>query len=115
MFTDFELTGKNRCDNFSGISPMTKKEIYILPAISLATLAHAGTALGCAVCLSGADEAITQGYNASVLFLMATPYIVGSGIAAGLLFAYRRALRRRQQDEEKSIVQLAWNQEESSR
>ena len=86
-----------------------------MPVAALMILAQATRAIACAVCLSGADDAITGGYNASVLFLMATPYVVGSCIAAGLIFTYRRSLKRRQAAEEDSIVELPWKQEESSR
>jgi hypothetical protein len=88
----------------------------LLPTIAaIAMLAPAAEALACAVCLSGADDAITHGYNASVLFLMATPYAVGGCIAAGVIFAYRRASRRRGQADEDSANQMSWKQEESSR
>jgi hypothetical protein len=88
-----------------------------LMSLSAAVLlgGQAGRAISCAVCLGGADDAITEGYNASVLFLMATPYVVVACIAAGLFFTYRRAAKRRQEIEEESIVQLAWEQEESRR
>ena len=92
------------------------KKFFLIPAPSIVLLvAQAARAFACAVCLSGADDAITEGYNASVLFLLATPYAVGACIAAGLVFTYRRTLKRRQDPEEETIVQLAWKQEESSR
>ena len=92
---------------------MPKRILFALLAMSIVT--HAAQALGCAVCLSGADDAITHGYNASVLFLMATPYVVGGCIAAGLIFAYRRASARREQADESAPVPMAFKQEESSR
>jgi hypothetical protein len=94
---------------------MSKRFFLISPAIVVLLVAQAARAFACAVCLSGADDAITEGYNASVLFLLATPYAVGACIAAGLVFTYRQALKRRQNTEEETIVQLAWKQEESSR
>jgi hypothetical protein len=75
---------------------------------------HAARIFACAVCLSGDGEAVTEGYNASVLFLMATPYLVVASIAGGLVFAYRRALRRREEADEESHV-LSWKQEDGSR
>jgi hypothetical protein len=57
-----------------------------------------------------------DGYNASVLFLMVTPYLVVGTIVGGLFFTYRRALKRREQAEAaEPVVQLTWNQEESGR
>lgn len=87
----------------------------LFASLALPMMTPAAEALACAVCLSGSDDAITHGYNASVLFLMATPYVVGACIAAGVIFAYRRASGRREQDDEDSPVQLAYKQEESSR
>ena len=94
---------------------MPKRFFVIPPAIVVLFVAQAARVFACAVCLSGADDAITEGYNASVLFLLATPYAVGACIAVGLFFTYRRALKRRQNSEEEAINQLAWKQEESSR
>lgn len=61
----------------------------ILPAACLVllgpTLAHA-----CAVCLTGAgDDSVTEAFNMSVLFLMATPYAVVGGIVGCLIYVKR--------------------------
>ena len=93
---------------------MTTKRVFIVLASSAITLAQAASAVACAVCLSGADGGITEGYNASVLFLMATPYLVAASVALGLMIAYRRALKR-QREEENSVTHLELNQEENSR
>ena len=109
------LTVKNRYVCLRWHQPMLRLRKLTAPVMLVAGFfARSPLASACAVCLTGADGSATDAYNWSVLFLMATPYIVGSCIAVGLLFAYRRALKRRQQDEENSI-QLAWKQEESSR
>jgi hypothetical protein len=60
-----------------------------LPAVCLVllapTLAHA-----CAVCLTGAgDDSVTEAFNMSVLFLMATPYAVVGGIVSCLIYVKR--------------------------
>jgi hypothetical protein len=69
----------------------------------------------CAVCFGGDDSTI-EGYNASVLFLMSTPYLVLGSIVGALVFAYRRALKKRALEEAAEPgAQLAWNQEESGR
>ena len=86
----------------------------IASAIASALLTHAARSFACAVCLSGDGDAVTGGYNASVLFLLATPYLVVASIAGGLVFAYRRALRRREEADEESHV-LSWKQEDGSR
>ncbi len=67
----------------------------------------------CSVCLTGADDPTADAFNASVLFLMATPYVVVGSIAGGLIFIYRRALKRREHTERvQPIVHLTWHQEE---
>lgn len=62
-------------------------------------LAQAAQSWACAVCLTGNTDGSADGYNASVLFLMATPYLVVGAIAGGLIVTYRRAQKRRQQAE----------------
>jgi hypothetical protein len=73
--------------------------------------------MACTVCAGGASDTTIQGYNASVLFLMATPYLVMGSIFGGIIFTYRRALKKRAEMAaiEQPIVQLAWNQEEGRR
>ena len=52
-------------------------------------IAHA-----CSVCLTGANDPTADAFNASVLFLMATPYAVVGSIGGGLFYAYRRKLAK---------------------
>jgi hypothetical protein len=93
---------------------MHKKLFLISFAIATALLARAVRSWACAVCLGGSSDSVTDGYNASVLFLMATPYLVVASIVGGLIFTYRRALKRSQKAEEESLV-LAWKQEDNVR
>jgi hypothetical protein len=83
-------------------------------AITGALLARAAQSFACAVCLGGASDSVTDGYNASVLFLMATPYVVVASIVGGLILTYRRALKRNKKADEEALV-LSWKQEDSSR
>jgi hypothetical protein len=47
---------------------------------------------------------------------MSTPYLVVGSIAGGLIFTYRRALKRREKaEDEKPFAELAWKQEDSGR
>ena len=73
--------------------------------------------MACTVCAGGASDTTIEGYNASVLFLMATPYLVMGSILGGIVFTYRRALKKRAETAaiEQPIGQLAWNQEEGRR
>ena len=75
------------------------------------------SAMACTVCAGGASDTTIEGYNASVLFLMATPYLVMGSIVGGIIFTCRRALKKQREmaATEQPIVQLAWNQEEGRR
>jgi hypothetical protein len=95
---------------------MPIKKILISAASIAGSLAQAAQSLACSVCLTGSSDAAVDGYNASVLFLMATPYLVAGAIAAGLFFSHRRAVKRTKGlEEEQAMMQLTWNQEDSGR
>jgi hypothetical protein len=81
------------------------------------TLAGACLANACAVCVTGgANDPSADGYNWSVLFLMATPYVVAGSVAGWLVYAYRRAAAKGEQsDAAEPDGHLAWNQKESRR
>lgn len=84
--------------------------------MGLALLTKPAALWACSVCFGDADDPITAGFNASVLFLMATPYTVMLLIAGGVFFAYRRARRQQEQAESSEpVTPLVWNQEESGR
>ena len=84
--------------------------------MGLALLAKPAVLWACAVCFGDADDPITAGFNASVLFLMATPYTVMALIAGGVFLACRRARKQREQAESSEpAAPLVWNQEESGR
>jgi hypothetical protein len=69
----------------------------------------------CSVCIAGGDPA-ADAFNSSVLFLMATPYLVVGSIAGGLFYTYRRGLAKREQIETtERLVPLALNEKESGR
>jgi hypothetical protein len=66
----------------------------------------------CAVCLSGGDGAVADAYDWSVLFLMATPYLVMGSIAGYLVYAYRRGAAKKEQEVEpaEAPIHLALDQ-----
>jgi hypothetical protein len=68
------------------MTALMKKILPVACLVLLApTLAHA-----CAVCLTGAgDDSVTEAFNMSVLFLMATPYAVVGGIVSCLIYVKR--------------------------
>ena len=94
---------------------MKQKLILTLSAL-VASLGNSRIAQACAVCITGANDPTAEAFNASVLFLMATPYLVVGSIAGGLYFVYRRALVKSAQDEAAATaIPLVWNQEASER
>lgn len=70
-----------------------KQLYFVSTAVMIALIGHAGPLWACAVCVSGSDAG-ADGYNASVLFLMSTPYLVVGSIAGGLFLMVRRAAQR---------------------
>jgi chromate transport protein ChrA len=91
------------------------KTRWITPLFSgLTLIVNPLTIHACSVCITGANDSTADAFNWSVLFLMATPYLVVGSIAGGLFFAYRRAVTKREQAETpEPLVQLAWNDKES--
>ncbi len=51
----------------------------------------------CSVCVSGANDPTADAYGWSVLFLMATPYLVVGSIAGELFIVYRRGAAQQEQ------------------
>jgi hypothetical protein len=93
-----------------------KQKLFLALSALAAILYDSRIAWACAVCITGANDPTADAFNASVLFLMATPYLVVGSIAGGLYFVYRRAAVKREQDEAaETAVHLAWNQEASER
>ena len=74
--------------------------------------------LACAVCVSGAaDDPLTDAFNWSVLFLMATPYTVVGSVAGWLVYTHRRAAAKKNGGLKKKtpFLSLAWIYKESGR
>ena len=70
----------------------------------------------CAVCVSGAaDDPLTDAFNWSVLFLMATPYTVVGSVAGWLVYTHRRAAAKKNGGFKKKtpFLSLAWIHKES--
>jgi len=96
---------------------MLKRKILSisLPAGLAATFAPT-LACACAVCLTGDGDPTANAFNWSVLFLMATPYAVVGSIAGWLVYSYRRAAAKRDQDHAtESPLHLALSEKESGR
>jgi hypothetical protein len=91
-----------------------KQKLFLVLSALAAILYGSRIARACAVCITGANDPTADAYNASVLFLMATPYLVVGSIAGGLYFVYRRALVKSARDQAAAAaIPLVWNQETS--
>jgi hypothetical protein len=94
---------------------MTALMKKILPLACLALLAPR-LAYACAVCLTGAgDDSVTEAFNMSVLFLMATPYAVVGGIVSCLIYVKRgKAADVKTEPDSEPAMPLATIQKESA-
>jgi hypothetical protein len=93
------------------------RRIAVFLALVGPLLAHGGLLYACAVCLTGADGAVADAYDWSVLFLMAMPYLVVGSIAGGLAYIYHRAAVKKDKQTgcDAAPLRMAWNQEEKQR
>jgi len=96
---------------------MKVEKIAASIALAWALLVHSPLLYACAVCLTGADGAVADAYDWSVLFLMTTPYLVVGSIAGCLVYAYRRAAANQSNDgaADQAPLHMAWNKKESGR
>ena len=85
------LTEKSRYASLPLLQTGTRiRKASALAALLAGLLARLSLASACAVCITGADGSVAEAYDWSVLFLMATPYLVMGTIAGYLLYLYRR-------------------------
>lgn len=94
---------------------MMKKILVVAAGLGASVFGSPVLIWACSVCFTGTGDAVTDGFNASVLFLMVTPYTVVGAIVGGLIFAYRRAVRKRAQSDSEPLDHFAWMQEDSLR
>ena len=88
----------------------------ILLSIVFSVITLPAIARACSVCFSGDDDAVTHAFNWSVGFLLAAPYAIAGSIAACLVIAYRRAAAQRAAlEEQQTIGQSIWTEEESAK
>ncbi len=96
---------------------MTKRIVCTLLGAWALLAALAADARACADCLTGfGEDSTAEAFNWSVLFLMATPYLVVGSIFGWLCYRYRRAAAKGQSLQEREpAVKLTWNPKESER
>jgi hypothetical protein len=87
----------------------------LMPAVCIVLLAPV-LAHACAVCLTGAgDDSVTEAFNWSVLFLMATPYTVVGAIVGCLIYVKRgRVADSKTESDGEPTIPLATIQKESA-
>lgn len=68
---------------------MSRWHVLIL-SVAIVAVALPSVAWSCAVCWGG-DEALSRGLNASVLFMMSMPFLVGGSILGVFYVAHQRA------------------------
>lgn len=87
----------------------------LVPAVCIVLLAPV-LAHACAVCLTGAgDDSVTEAFNWSVLFLMATPYTVVGAIVGCLIYVKRgRVADSKTESDGEPTIPLATIQKESA-
>jgi hypothetical protein len=108
------LTANDRCSNFHLL--MKSKRLFGISAALAMLAANPSIARACAVCVTGSNDAVSDAFNWSVLFLMATPYLVVGSIAGALFYAYRRTASKTEPHEsEQPVVHFAWNHKETGR
>lgn len=79
--------------------------------IAATVMLNGGTAQACSVCggsALGTDPG--TGFNSSILFLLAMPYVVVGAIAGWLIYTYRRRVRYREKKDFRPP--LTWTQKE---
>jgi hypothetical protein len=62
----------------------------LMSSVAVFAVALPSFAWSCAVCWGG-DEALSRGLNASVLFMMSMPFLVGGSILGVFYVAHQRA------------------------
>ena len=62
----------------------------LMSSLAVFAVALPSFAWSCAVCWGG-DEALSRGLNASVLFMMSMPFLVGGSILSAFYVAHQRA------------------------
>jgi hypothetical protein len=80
--------------------------LFVTVAVTLAASASDALAQGCAMCrtaLEGQSDPLTEAFNVSSLFLMATPYTVVATVGAWIVLAGRRRGRQPAEDESAQV------------
>lgn len=78
--------------------PLKRLVPIVLGGIGLMCLVPASVlAQSCAMCgtVLSAHDPITRGFNWSILFMLATPYVIFGSVAGWVVYHYRRRSGRR--------------------
>lgn len=96
---------------------MSKKAFLSFVVLAVGLLASPMGALACSVCLGGSpDDPVTNAYNWSILFLMATPYAVIGSVGGWLFFSHRRSSGKDGQPaDQEPLLHPAWDHQEGEK
>ena len=85
---------------------MTRPAVFLVASVLAVSLIVPAVAHACAVCLTGAGtgDPLTEAFNWSVLFLMATPYTVVGSVGGWLFYSHWRASHRAGEPGKKSSI-----------
>ncbi len=81
----------------------------VVVAIAVAFVPSSVLAQGCAMCktaLDGPPDPVTEAFNVSSMFLMATPYTVVASVGAWIYLASRRRDRHPEHDGDDAVAEL---------
>jgi hypothetical protein len=70
---------------------MLKKNLPIMLLFTVMALFSSTFAHACPGCNGALDNSLGFGFNTSILFMMAMPFVVAGAIGFGLIYTYRRS------------------------
>jgi hypothetical protein len=86
----------------------------VMKLVLIVALLAPELASACAVCITGGNDAASDAFRWSVVFLLTAPYLVFGSIAGSLFLIYRRKVARRNREESADLsLQIAWDQKEN--
>jgi hypothetical protein len=111
------LSARLAAKNLQGLwqEPIMNKLWLGLGAAAAVNIHGPALAHACSVCLTGDSGPVSDAYNWSILFLMATPYTVMGSVGAWLVYKYRTAAKQPLGERDEPLRDLALDYKESGR
>jgi len=73
---------------------MVKQNLVIMLIFAVMALFGPAIVHACPGCNGALDNSLGFGFNTSILFMMAMPFVVAGAIGFGLIYTYRRAQKK---------------------